>query len=225
MKTIVYVDGYNLFYGCLKHSRDKWLDLYSLFADHILQAQQPRSTSVSIKFFTADIKASVASYGSKAQQAQHTYHRALTTIHGSKISIIKGYYSLEKAHLLEYRKPPDKTARVEVWKLEEKQTDVNMALEAYRDAVKRYADQLVFVSNDTDIAPALSAIREDFGGSVRMGVVIPRRKSSSGRPGNQSLSHYADWTRNYITDKEFSDSQLPGKIPTHRKPILKPEYW
>jgi hypothetical protein len=31
METIVYIDGYNLFYGCLKHTKDKWLDLHTLF--------------------------------------------------------------------------------------------------------------------------------------------------------------------------------------------------
>ena len=40
------------------------------------------------------------------------------------IKIIKGYYSLEQARLLEYVQPPDKSRRVDVWRLEEKQTDV-----------------------------------------------------------------------------------------------------
>ncbi len=53
MPTIVYVDGYNLFNGCLKHTLYKWLDLYKLFADQILHAQDPSIEVVSIKFFTA----------------------------------------------------------------------------------------------------------------------------------------------------------------------------
>ena len=31
MRTLVYIDGFNLFYGCLKHSDDKWLDIHRLF--------------------------------------------------------------------------------------------------------------------------------------------------------------------------------------------------
>jgi len=31
LKAIVYVDGFNLFYGCLKGTPHKWLDLLSLF--------------------------------------------------------------------------------------------------------------------------------------------------------------------------------------------------
>ena len=224
MKTTVYIDGYNLYYGCLKHSKDKWLDVHSLF-ERILHAQSPGSRLVSIKFFTADIKARVASQGQAAQHAQQSYHRALEELYPKQIRLIKGYYALEKARLLKYQQPPDKTARVDVWRLEEKQTDVNIALEAYRDAAKSQAEQLVFVSNDTDLAPALAAIREDFAQHVQIGVILPIRKATRGRPGNQSLSEHANWTRRYITSEELAGSQLPVSIPTKKKPIVKPEYW
>ena len=138
MKTNIYIDGYNLYYGCLKHSHDKWLDPQRLFFDLILRAQAPSSELVSIKFFTADIKAKIASNGQLAQQAQQTYHRALEQIYPDSIKIIKGYYSLEKARLPVYQKPPNKTDRVDIWKLEEKQTDVNIALEAYRAHARRW---------------------------------------------------------------------------------------
>ena len=36
MKTVVYVDGFNLYYGLLRGTAFKWLDLYRLFQDHIL---------------------------------------------------------------------------------------------------------------------------------------------------------------------------------------------
>jgi hypothetical protein len=38
-KTIVYIDGFNLYYGLLRRSPYKWLDLVSLFADHVLLAR------------------------------------------------------------------------------------------------------------------------------------------------------------------------------------------
>ncbi len=228
MKSIIYVDGYNLFYGCLKHSEDKWLDLKKLLFDQVLLTQTPTSELVKIKFFTANIKAKVASHGDEAMLAQQAYHRALEQLYADTIQIIKGYYSLEKAKLLAYLQPPCKTQRVAVWKLEEKQTDVNIALEAYRDVVKGRAEQLVFVTNDSDLAPVMSAIREDFDEKIELGVVIPVRKPKKGephRPGNKQLSEYANWTRRYITDDELTHSSLPEKIPTHKKPIVKPEYW
>ena len=140
----------------------------------------------------------------------------------------RGYYSLEKASLLAYQQPPDKSRRVDVWRLEEKETDVNIALEAYRDALKTNVRQQVFVSNDTDLAPVLQALKEDLGNQIRLGVVFPIRdpKSSNGhRPGNKKLSAFADWTRHHITDDELTESHLPEQIPIKKKPIKKPDYW
>lgn len=228
MKTVIYVDGYNLFYGCLKHSHDKWLDLKKLLFEKVVYAQNPKSELIQIKYFTADIKAKVASRGQDALIAQQTYHRALERLYPDVIKIIKGYYSIDKASLPIYQKPPDKNNKVDVWRLEEKQTDVNIALEAYRDAAKGVVKQQVFISNDTDLAPALNAIREDFGDNVILGVVIPIRKvkgKRSHRPCNQQLSQYANWTRHHITELEIAESQLPEMIPTNKKPITKPKYW
>jgi len=103
MKTIVYVDGFNLFYGCLKHSDDKWLDLIKLF-NRILNEQDPTAEIVKIKFFTADIRAKIASHGQLAQQAQQSYHRALERLYADKIDIIKGNFSLDKANMPKYKK-------------------------------------------------------------------------------------------------------------------------
>lgn len=223
----MYIDGYNFYYGCLKHSPDKWLDIVSLFQNSILLAQAPQSNLIKIKFFTADIKASIASNGQQAMQAQQSYHRALEILYPEKIEIIKGYYSLEKANLPRHQTPLNKSDKVEVWKLEEKQTDVNIALHAYRDVCHGKAEQIVIVSNDTDLAPALNMIRADFGSSIHIGVVIPTRKSSSSsrRPGNTQLSSYANWTRKYLTNDELKNHPLPDQIPTRKKPIKKPDYW
>lgn len=228
MNTIVYVDGYNLFYGCLKHSSDKWLDIQKLLFKRVIRVQDPSSTLLKIKYFTAPIRAKVATRGQAAVLAQQAYHRALEMLYPQTIEIVQGYYSLEKANLLEYVKPPDKSRRVSVWRLEEKETDVNIALEAYRDALKTDVSQQVFVSNDTDVAPVVKALKEDFPRKIKLGVVFPIRdpRSSNGhRPGNKSLSAFADWTRRYITDAELAESQLPDRIPTNKKPICKPGYW
>ncbi len=50
-KTIIYVDGFNLYYGCLKNSTYKWLDLKKLFVDLLDESHE----IVAIKYFTAYI--------------------------------------------------------------------------------------------------------------------------------------------------------------------------
>lgn len=227
MKTICYVDGYNLYYGCLKNTTYKWLDLAKLFT-RILHQQNPETEIVAIKFFTAPVITKFATNGSLAQNSQQNYQRALETLYPDLIEIVNGYYNDEKSHAMLHLTPPDKNQRTYVWKLEEKQTDVNLALTAYRDASKGHAEQLVFITNDTDQEPTLKTIREDFADSIRIGVVLPIPDHPDGktaRPGNIRLSSYADWTRKNIKSDELLASQLPSMIPTKKKPIRKPSYW
>ncbi len=49
---------------------------------------------------------------------------------------------------MRYKTLPDKADTVVAWKLEEKQTDVNLALDIYRDIVKRRCEQIVVCSNN-----------------------------------------------------------------------------
>ena len=93
MKTIVYVDGYNIFYSLLKDTRYKWLDLFTLFNDHILHPQNPDTELLLVKYYTADIKTKFATHGSQAGNAQRSYLRALISPRTPPVEIIKGYYS------------------------------------------------------------------------------------------------------------------------------------
>ena len=229
VRTYVYIDGYNLYYGRLRRTPYKWLDIYSLFANFIIREQTPQAIVSKVKFFTADIRTNLATHGKEAGIAQQSYHRALQQCYPDKIDIIKGYYAIDQARLPRYKKPPDRNDSVTVWKLEEKQTDVNLALHLYRDAVvKQHCEQIVIVSNDTDIAHAVELLREDTSNDFQIGIVIPIPKIAPGkphRPPNEQLSKHADWTRRHILDEELAASQLPATIPTRKKPILKPNYW
>ena len=52
LRKVVYVDGYNLYYGLLRKSKLKWLDLYSLFNDHVLDDQ---ANLQEIRYYTAPV--------------------------------------------------------------------------------------------------------------------------------------------------------------------------
>lgn len=225
MDTIVYIDGYNLYYGRLRLSSYKWLDPFLLFQS-ILKAQNPSSNIIKIKYFTAPIKANFASHGQESVKAQNSYHRALKHIYGDRIEIIQGYHTVEKGNPPRYQKPIDKDDRVEIWKFEEKQTDVNLALHMYRDAINKNISQQVLVSNDSDLELPLNLIKTDKP-SITIGLIIPRCKptSSPARPPNESLSQFSDWTRQHILDEECQKALLANKIPTNKKPILKPKHW
>ncbi len=225
MDTIVYVDGYNLYYGRLKNTSYKWLDPFVLF-QNIAKIQDPSSNIIQIKYFTAPVKANFSSHGQDSVKAQNSYHRALKHIYEDKFEIIHGYHTVDMGNPPRYKKPMDKNDRVEIWKFEEKQTDVNLALHMYRDALNEICMQQILVSNDSDLELALKFISEEKPG-INLGLVIPRQKPTKkySRPPSKSLSQYADWTRGHILDEECQSALFGEKIPTNKKPILKPDHW
>jgi 6-hydroxy-3-succinoylpyridine 3-monooxygenase len=150
LRTRIYIDGYNFYYGCLRGTPYKWLDLLPLFEKHILPSilvtdnhGQIRAwrllESPSIKYFTAKIIESVARAGDSVS-SQARYHTALRKLHDGRIELIEGYYAVNKMKVkIVDPENPDKAPRecreIQAWKVEEKQSDVNLALQAYHDSI------------------------------------------------------------------------------------------
>jgi len=233
-KTIIYIDGYNLYYGRLKSENNsfnfKWLDVFKLF-QNILKAQDPNSEIIKVKYFTAPALGKFATHGHKSTEAQQTYHRALKELYPDLIEIIMGGHTSAPKSLPTFNpdspKSFDKTQRSPVWVLEEKKTDVQIALEMYHDAIKDKCSQVILCSNDSDIEPALKKIREekpDFKIGVVAPISPPQKGKKSGRA-SASLLNKATWARHYIRDDELQKALLNEKILTRKKPILKPEHW
>ncbi len=225
MKTCLYIDGFNLYYSALRGTPHKWLDVVQLF-EKICYQQNPESEVIQVKFFTAPIKAKISTRQQQALQSQRLYIKALQSIYPDRFQSIEGFFQLSKGCFPRYQTPIDKTDKIPVWRLEEKKTDVNLALNMYRDVSKKHYEQVVLVSNDSDIIPALEYIHEDFP-ETTIGTVFPKmiKGKSSVRPTNKELSKLSHWTRQYIQEQELIDSQLPPMVSTKKKPIYKPSYW
>lgn len=132
----------------------------------------------------------MASRGTQSKEAQDSYIRALKVNH---VTVTLGRHTLEPAQaprFIDKSTRPSRQDKVDIWKLEEKETDVNLAISMYRLLSKQQAlhmedqiQQVVFVSADTDIGPALRAIKEDFP-NVVIGVILPHREGiKRGAPG------------------------------------------
>lgn len=175
LRTRVYIDGYNLYYGCLKGSPYKWLDPLVLFEQHVIPTSMPPGMhavflQLSIKYFTAKIVERAAK-AEDSVSSQARYHSALRKLYEGRIELVEGYYSIveSKAKIVDGPKWPRDCDEIVVWKLEEKQSDVNLALQAYHDAITGEVDQVVVVTNDTDIVPALALIRKHTSVIVNLG--------------------------------------------------------
>jgi uncharacterized LabA/DUF88 family protein len=230
-KTAVYIDGYNLYYGRLRGTAFKWLDVVLLF-QKLLAKRDQNENLAQVKFFTANALATFSTNGDDSVAAQSSYHRALKTLYGDLLEVVYGTHSYDKNGALlpvfidgqKY----DRTNRIKVWKLEEKKTDVNLAIAMYRDASKGLYDRIILVSNDSDAEPVLQAIREDFP-HIMIGVVMPIRPSAPGekvyRRVSGSLAKHANWSIADIADDQLLESQLPPHVPTKKKTIFKPAHW
>ena len=231
LRTRVYIDGYNLYYGCLKGTALKWLDVQELFRiilPTILYEQngtQKLSSldPLTIKYFTAPILKNFAR-GADSVPSQVNYHQALKSHLGSGLKIIKGYFDTKKvrAHLYVKGQSARDSELKEIWKIEEKQSDVALALHAYSDVTKGEVDQVVLVTNDTDHVPTLKMLRDHT--TAVVGLVVPIPKHGVRRP-NKSLTELAHWTRNCITEGELKQAQLPSPIRLENRVIHKPISW
>ena len=114
--TIVYVDGFNLYYGALKRTPYKWLDVGRLCA-----LMLPHDNIVAINYYTALVSARPGN--PSAPIDQQIYLRALRTI--QNLSITYGHFLTHSVQMALSGVMP--TKRVWVDKTEEKGSDVNIA--------------------------------------------------------------------------------------------------
>lgn len=208
MRTIVYIDGFNLYYGSLKSTPYKWLDLWAYF-QRTLPAQ---CNLVGIKYFTARV--SPLPNDANAPVRQDAYIRALRANSHGKIQIIEGHFSTKKVRM-PLSAPPHAT--VEVIKCEEKGSDVNLAVELVNDAWLGAFDCAVVVSNDADLSKSME--------------IVKRRKESKvflftpGGPIRKPLCTLVKWSHKQfnVLTADLAASQLPTPIPGTA--ITKPATW
>lgn len=194
--TGVYVDGMNLFYGALKGTSDKWLDLRAFV--HLLV---PDDEIVAIHYFTARVRSRPGQ--DDAAQLQSIYLRALryaggVTIHEGNMVHRARRKSLDDRAaargdlfvpafrprvVFEWmwrdslrRRGQRRTGLATVMIEEEKRTDVNIAVQMVEDSARGLVDKILLVSNDSDLTEAVLAT-ERFG--VPVGIVNPHRTRTS----------------------------------------------
>ena len=164
MATVVYIDGFNFYYGAVKGTPHKWLDHEAL-----CRRLLPKDQIVKIRYFTARISARP----DDPQQAvrQETYLRALATL--PLIEIHYGHY-VTRPTRMPLANPPAKGARtVEVLKTEEKGSDVNLATYLLLDAFQKRCDTAVVISNDSDLAEPVRIAQSEAG--IKVGVINPHK--------------------------------------------------
>jgi uncharacterized LabA/DUF88 family protein len=179
MATGIYIDGLNLYYGALRGSSHKWLDL-----EKFVRLLLPNDEIAFIRYFSARVNSRYGETGNVARQA--AYFRAvqenplvrmtlgyvkqkerLLPIAESRrlphelfvpsIEPIQQFNEMWQRHIIN-RNRPFTCVRISID--EEKGTDVNLAAHLINDAHEKTITKALVISNDGDFREAISLARQ-----------------------------------------------------------------
>ena len=206
MRTIIYVDGFNLYYGALKGTPFKWLNILAM-ARKILS---PKNQIIGLKYFTARVLPRPDNPGQPLRQ--EIYIRALKSL-GAKC-VFGRYLSHEVT--MRVADPRATKPFVRVIKTEEKGSDVNIAAHMLLDAFKNEYDCAVLISGDSDLKAPVDMVRNDFCKTV--GVINPQKVDC------KVLRNAASFYKR-IRPSDLAASQLPEVITDAVGTFRKPPRW
>lgn len=205
LRTRVYIDGFNLYYGCLKGTPHKWLDVHAL-----CRALLPKNQIDLVRYFTAQISARPNDPDQATRQ--QTYLRALAT--DAQVQVHLGHFLTHEvtmpdaAHWQAGRIRP-----VRVMKTEEKGSDVNLATWLLMDAFDDAFDIAVIVSNDSDLKEPISLVRNRFKKGI--GILNPQAKVSRAL---QPLAHFIKPVRGGALARAQFPNQMQDAVGVFKKP-------
>jgi uncharacterized LabA/DUF88 family protein len=201
-KSYVYVDGFNFYYGCTRGTKLKWANLEALMYYLI-----PNQDIQRLKLFAARSK---GYFDPNQPIRQEKYFRALRTLP-----------TFELIDDAQFRRRKFKGSRtdtgeiVEVWRIEEKGSDVNLATHLVRDAFVEHFDMAVVVSNDVDLKEAVRIVTQET--NKRVALVKPRRQYTE-------LEDLAFLIKN-ITKTALRACQFPHVMQDEQGQITIPKEW
>lgn len=187
-RVIIYVDGFNFYYGLKSKSWRKyyWLDIVKFFQ----RFMKPYQELVHVNYFSA------RSHSAKQAKRQDAFFSA---------NNINPQFNL---HLGRYLQKEVFCTNCETHfnTFEEKETDVRIAVTLIADAIKNECDISIIVSGDSDLTPPIRFIREAKP-SHKIFVYFPPNRYSA------NLDTLADNTKSLQKfEAYFNESLLPEEV-------------
>ena len=205
-RSIVYIDGYNFYYGVIRGTPYKWLDIEACF-----RRIRPHDDLRQIYYFTALVKGA-------SGERQKAYLQALRT--SSLVKPVLGKYK-KKQIRCRVRDCRHQGNRV-FDSFEEKRTDVNIALQIMDDVQHNRADRFIIVSGDSDLVPAIHLAKQKSP-QKRFTVCVPARHARRGAA--TELRNAADKDSTFPVSV-LAKSQFPVCVQTENGGcVRKPSEW
>jgi hypothetical protein len=216
MSANVYIDGFNLYYGSLKDTSFKWLDVSKLVTSLF-----PNLKINKIRYFTARVKP--LPHNLNAPNRQNAYLRALGTL--PNLTIHEGRYALREVRLPQFPLAyinGDRTRapqNVQVQKSEEKRSDVNLATLLLSDCFQNDFDEAIVITNDSDLTLPIDMVIKICHKSVH--VVNPQLRSKL----SMELRQVATSIMFEINTRHLVNSQFPPTMTDKNGTFTKPATW
>jgi len=207
IRTNVYIDGFNFYYGALRKTPYRWVNIRRL-----CELLLPKNTVVEIKYFTARVRAQPGDPDQPVRQ--QLYLRALATL--PSVSIHYGHFLSHEVTMPLVVAPGQRQTYARVMKTEEKGSDVNLATHLLHDAHMGRFEIAVVVSNDSDLLEPIRIVRGQLGKKV--GILNPHPKPS------RALLPHTDFIKQ-IRPGVLGASQFPAKMTDAHGTFTKPAKW
>lgn len=163
LRVVIYIDGFNLYFGLKqkKWQRYYWLNIRELS----LRLLKPNQLLKEVKYFTSRVS-STRKDPDKATR-QNEYLEAIETLPHTKI--FYGHYQNNSVTCFKCNS---------TWTAhDEKMTDVNIATELIVDAFRDIFDVAILISGDSDLAPAILSVKKLFKNKQTIICFPPKRVS------------------------------------------------
>lgn len=205
-RSTIYIDGFNFYYGAIRGTAHRWLNLERLF-----ERLRPDDDIQVIHYFTALVSG-------RHRTGQERYLRALATL--PKVNVILGKFKTKQLRCRVSGCDYGGTRMFEA--PEEKRTDVNIALQVLDDFFHDRSDRIVLVSGDSDLVPAVDLAKK-HAPAKQVIVYVPSRNPIRGAA--VELRSAADKDRTFPLQL-LSRCHFPPEVPDGRGGVLrKPKGW
>jgi hypothetical protein len=208
LKTYIYIDGFNLYYGALKGTPFKWLDPLALcrllLSGHVI---------LKIRYFTAHIKS--RPHDPDAPNRQQIYLRALRTLPNVEIHL--GQFLTHPVWMPDAASTSVPPRKLQVLKTEEKGSDVNLASHLLMDGFRKSFETAVLITNDSDLYEPIRMVKRDLG--LRVGILNPNARAS-----RMLVPPTVDFMKS-IRKGALGASQFPATLSDGNGSFQKPKSW
>lgn len=220
-RVAVFIDGFNVYHFLDKtpgYKKYKWID-YRRLAECFLPEN---STIVSTYYFTAFMM-----FAPDKNRRHEIFIRALgskgiITVKGKFKPVVRKFVLPDKSSTKKY-KTRDGWIQGSIRKgytFEEKKTDVNIAVYLLSKAIENEYDIAMIISGDTDIEPAIGALKDKFP-KKKVIIVVPDRSVAGSQRYLAGKKNCFSIKESHLKISQFDD---PLILP-NGKTLTKPNIW